>query len=89
MSHTLVVDLARHMILTAAMVSAPMLVVALAVGLLISLVQAVTQIQEQTLSFVPKLIAVAATFIVALPWIMQMLIQYTTELFRSIPQLIS
>jgi flagellar biosynthetic protein FliQ len=89
MSHTLVVDLARQMILTAAMVSAPMLAVALVVGLVISLIQAVTQIQEQTLSFVPKLIAVAATFIVALPWMLQMLVRYTSELFRSIPQLAS
>jgi len=89
MSHGLVVDLARNMILTALMISAPMLVVALAVGLLVSLIQAVTQIQEQTLSFVPKLIAVAATFIVALPWIMQIMIKYTSELFRSIPGMVS
>jgi len=89
MSHGLVVDLARQMILTAAMASAPMLVVALVVGLLVSLVQAVTQIQEQTLSFVPKLIAVGATFIIALPWILQLLVRYTSELFRSIPQLAS
>jgi len=89
MSHTLVVDLARNMILTAAMIAAPMLAVALIVGLIISLIQAVTQIQEQTLSFVPKLIAVAVTFLVALPWILQIMVKYTTELFRSIPSLVS
>jgi len=64
------------------------LVVALGVGLVISLVQAVTQIQEQTLSFVPKLVAVAATFLVALPWTLQLLVKYTTELFRSLPSFV-
>jgi flagellar biosynthetic protein FliQ len=48
----------------------------------------VTQIQEQTLSFVPKLVAVAATFLIALPWTMQVLTKYTTELFRSLPSLV-
>ncbi len=89
MSHTLVVDLARQMIFTAAMIAAPMLIVALVIGLVISLLQAVTQVQEQTLSFVPKLLAVAITFLIALPWIMQIMIKYTRELFRSFPTLIS
>ncbi len=89
MSHALIVDLARQMILTAALIAAPMLVVALVVGLVISLIQAVTQIQEQTLSFVPKLLAVAVTFIVALPWIMQIMIKYTRELFLAIPSFVS
>ena len=89
MSHALVVDLARNMMFTAITIAAPMLIVALAVGLFISLIQAVTQIQEQTISFVPKLIAVGATFIVALPWILQIMVKYTTELFRSLPGLAS
>ncbi len=55
MSHALVVDLARHMVMTALLIAAPMLIVALAIGLVVSIIQAVTQIQEQTLSFVPKL----------------------------------
>lgn len=89
MSHVLVVDLARNMIMTALLIAAPMLVVALAVGLVVSIIQAVTQIQEQTLSFVPKLIAVAVTFIIALPWIIQVMVRYTSELFRSLPSMIS
>jgi len=89
MPHTIVVDLARNMILTAAMIAAPMLAVALTIGLVVSLIQAVTQIQEQTLSFVPKLIAVSVTFVVALPWIIQIMLRYTSELFRSIPSLAS
>ncbi|MEO7103720.1 MAG: flagellar biosynthesis protein FliQ [Gemmatimonadaceae bacterium] len=89
MSHALVVDLARNMIMTALLIAAPMLVVALAVGLVVSIIQAVTQIQEQTLSFVPKLVAVAVTFIIALPWIIQIMVKYTSELFRSLPSMIS
>ena len=89
MSHVLVVDLARNMIMTALLIASPMLVVALAVGLVVSIIQAVTQIQGQTLSFVPKLVAVAVTFIVALPWIIQIMVKYTSELFRSLPSLIS
>ena len=89
MSHVLVVALARNMIMTSLLIAAPMLVVALVVGLIISVIQAVTQIQEQTLSFVPKLVAVAVTFIVALPWIIQVMVKYTSELFRSIPGMVS
>jgi len=88
-SHALIVDLARNMIMTALLIASPMLVVALAVGLVVSVIQAVTQIQEQTLSFVPKLVAVAATFIIALPWIIQIMVKYTSELFRSLPSMIS
>lgn len=87
MSHTLVVDLARNAILLAFALAGPMLVVALGVGLLVSIFQAVTQIQEQTLAFVPKLIAVAVVFLVALPWMLQLSVKYTSELFRSIPTL--
>lgn len=71
------------------LVSAPMLTVALGVGLVVSILQAVTQIQEQTLSFVPKLLAVAAVFLVALPWMLQLLVKYTAELFRSLPSLVA
>jgi len=87
MSPQLVVDLARNAIMMALMLAAPMLVVALLLGLIVSILQAVTQIQEQTLAFVPKLIGVAAVILVALPWIIQTLIRYTTELFRSIPSM--
>ena len=86
--YQLVVDLARNAILLALMVSGPMLIVAMGVGLLVSVVQAVTQIQEQTLAFVPKLIAVAATFLIALPWALQLMVRYTTELFRSLPSFV-
>ena len=89
MSHQLVVDLARNAVMLALLVAGPMLVVALGVGLVVSIIQAVTQIQEQTLAFVPKLLAVAATFLVALPWTLQIMIKYTTELFRSLPSFVA
>ncbi len=89
MSYALVTDLARNAIMVAMLVAAPLLVVALLVGLLVSIVQTVTQIQEQTLSFVPKLVAVAATFLIALPWMLQLLVEYTTNLLRSLPGMVS
>jgi flagellar biosynthetic protein FliQ len=89
MSHTLVVDLARNAIMLALLIAGPMLVVALLVGLTVSVLQAVTQIQEQTLAFVPKLVGVAVVFLLALPWMIQLLVKYTTELFRSLPSLVS
>ena len=87
MSHALIVDLARNAIFTALLLAAPMLVVALGVGLIVSVLQAVTQIQEQTLAFVPKLLGVAAVFLVALPWMIQLAVRYTVELFRGLPNL--
>jgi flagellar biosynthetic protein FliQ len=89
MPHALVVDLLRNAIMLVLMIAGPMLLAASVVGLGVSVLQAVTQIQEQTISFVPKLIAVAGVFLIALPWILQVLAKYTTELFRSLPTLVS
>lgn len=69
-------------------VGAPLLVTALAVGLVISVLQAATQINEMTLSFIPKLIAIVAALIVAGPWMLETLVDYTRRLFESIPTLI-
>lgn len=89
MSTALVTDLARNAMMITALLAAPLLIVALVVGLLVSVFQTVTQIQEQTLSFVPKLLAVGVTFLVALPWMLQLLVEYTAQLLRSLPALIS
>ena len=86
MSHAQIVDLARNAILLSLLVSAPMLAVSLGIGLAVSIFQSVTQIQEQTLVFLPKLIGVSAIFLVALPWMVQPLVKFTTELFRGLPQ---
>ncbi len=69
-------------------ISLPMLGVALVVGIAISLFQAVTQIQEQTLTFVPKIIAVFVTMIVAAPWMTEKMVSFTHHLFDMIPTLI-
>jgi flagellar biosynthesis protein FliQ len=89
MSDALIVDLARNAILMALGLAAPMLIAALLVGLLVSILQAVTQIQEQTLTFVPKLIAVGLVFLIGLPWMLHIAMKYTTELLRSLPSLVS
>jgi flagellar biosynthetic protein FliQ len=89
MSHQMVIDLSRDAILTALMIAAPMLLIALGVGLLVSIIQSVTQIQEQTLAFVPKLILVGGAFIVGMPWLLQVLIRFTTQLIRGIPAMVA
>lgn len=89
MSHQMVIDLSREAIITALMIAAPMLLIALGVGLVVSIIQSVTQIQEQTLAFVPKLVLVGGAFIIGLPWLLQVLIRYTTQLIRSIPAMVS
>jgi flagellar biosynthesis protein FliQ len=73
----------------ALLLGAPLLLVALATGLLISLFQAATQINEQTLSFIPKLLAVFATAVIAGPWMLGLTLDYMRNLFSSIPQLVS
>jgi flagellar biosynthetic protein FliQ len=67
------------------LISAPMLIVGLIVGVVISLLQAVTQIQEMTLVFVPKIVAVLVTLVAALPWMISLLTTYTQNIFANIP----
>jgi len=66
-----------------------LLLVALVTGLIVGAFQAATQINEQTLSFIPKLLAMALAVVVAGPWMLKVLISYTRELFESIPSLIN
>jgi flagellar biosynthetic protein FliQ len=68
--------------------TAPILLSALAVGLVIAMFQAATQINEMTLTFVPKLITIALVLMLAGPWMLQMYVDYLQDLFRSIPELI-
>ncbi|MDI1268740.1 MAG: flagellar biosynthesis protein FliQ [Polaromonas sp.] len=72
----------------ALLLGAPLLLVALVTGLLISLFQAATQINEMTLSFIPKLLAVFATLVLAGPWMLNSVVDYMHNLFSSIPQII-
>jgi flagellar biosynthetic protein FliQ len=70
------------------MLAAPLLLAALLIGLLVGVFQAATQINEMTLSFIPKLIGMAVTIVVAGPWMLKLIVGYTRELFESIPGLI-
>ncbi|MBF0284592.1 MAG: flagellar biosynthesis protein FliQ [Magnetococcales bacterium] len=72
----------------ALLISAPLLLTALVAGVLISLFQAVTQIQEMTLTFIPKILATFVVLILVLPWMIQTLIDYIRNLFESMPTLI-
>jgi flagellar biosynthesis protein FliQ len=89
MSTALAVELIRQALTVALMVAAPLLITSLAVGILVSLIQAVTQIQEQTLTFIPKLVAMAAIFIILLPWSLSQLVQYLVGVLQSFPTLAS
>ncbi len=83
-----VFDVGQLALETTVAVSALLLLPALAVGLLVAMFQAATQINEMTLSFIPKLIVVAAVLISAGPWMLQTIINFTLELYGSIPELI-
>jgi flagellar biosynthetic protein FliQ len=78
-----VVAVGRQALEITVLLSAPLLITALVVGVVISLVQAVTQIQEQTLTFVPKFLAIVVVFVLTLPWAMDVMIRYATDLFMS------
>jgi flagellar biosynthetic protein FliQ len=87
MSPGLAVQLVSHAMMMALMVAAPLLLTALVVGVLVSLVQALTQIQEQTLTFIPKLLSMAAIFMILLPWLLSQLVQYLVGVLQSLPTL--
>lgn len=76
-------DLLRHTLVLALTIAAPMLVIGMVVGIIISLFQAVTQIQEQTLTFVPKITAMIVAAVVLMPWIGQRLLDYATAIFAT------
>ncbi|MBB3083167.1 flagellar biosynthesis protein FliQ [Geodermatophilus sabuli] len=88
MSDADVTEIAVHTMLVAAKVAAPILLTALLVGFLISLFQAATQIQEPTLSFVPKIIAVAIALLVTGNWVLSELTSFTQGLFEMLPRLL-
>ncbi|MBK0094707.1 flagellar biosynthesis protein FliQ [Erwinia sp. S63] len=72
----------------ALMLAAPLLLAALVSGLIISLLQAATQVNEQTLSFIPKILAVAATAVIAGPWMLNLVLDYMRNLFTNLPYII-
>jgi flagellar biosynthetic protein FliQ len=88
MTPQMVLTLGQEALTLMLMISAPVLGVVLVVGLLVSLFQAVTQINEATLSFVPKLIAAVAVFAISGPWMMSMLVDYIRRMIEAIPTMI-
>jgi len=82
------ISIARQGLELTIMLSMPLLVSALVTGLLVSVFQAATQINEMTLSFIPKLLVMFAVAVLAGPWMLQLLVDYTRRLFESIPGLV-
>jgi flagellar biosynthetic protein FliQ len=79
------IDIGREAIVMALLMASPVLVVGMSVGLLIGLFQALTQIQEQTVAFVPKIAAMVLALSFALPWLITRMLQYSTDLIGGIP----
>src|SRR5262245_42847630 len=82
------VSLTQQALITAMILGAPILLVGMVVGLLIGLAQALTQVQDQTVAFVPKVVAMVAVLILCLPWLVQKMVEYSEYLFTNIPNTI-
>jgi flagellar biosynthetic protein FliQ len=83
------IELVKTMMFQAVALAAPILLTAMAVGLAISLFQAVTTIHEQTLTFVPKALAIVGILVLLLPWILRSLIEFTTAVIEKMPQMVT
>ncbi len=81
-------ELIKAMILQAAALAVPMLLTAMAIGLAVSLFQAVTSIQEQTLTFVPKMVGICVLTVILLPWMLRTTIEFTTSVIQKMPQMV-
>ena len=88
MTIDLIIEIYREMLRTAALVAAPILGVAMMIGLTISLIQTVTSIQEQTLTFVPKILGIAITIGIGLPWILGHLMSFLALVISQVPDLV-
>ncbi|MEZ5989359.1 MAG: flagellar biosynthetic protein FliQ [Planctomycetota bacterium] len=84
MDTSLVVDLSRETLLVAMKIITPALAIGMLVGLIVSFLQTITSIQEQTLSLVPKMLAVALTLLLLLPWVLRTLLDFSSGLFRNL-----
>jgi flagellar biosynthesis protein FliQ len=88
MDESIVLDVGNSALYLIMYLSAPLLLAALVTGFIISVLQAATQIQEQTLSFIPKLVAIVVALMIMGPWMLQLWLTFTHDLFMSIPDLI-
>lgn len=87
MNEQLVLDLGRQALVTTLMVAGPMLAAALLIGLLVSVFQAVTQINEMTMTFVPKIVGILVVGLITLPWVLQVMLGFTRQVFTMIERL--
>lgn len=88
MSGDMAIQIGRDALMMVMLVSAPMLGLGLVIGVLVSIFQATTQIQEQTLAFIPKILAVFVAVLVFGPWMLSLMVDYTRMLFLNLPQMI-
>ncbi len=77
------VDLCRETLMSAVIIAAPVLLVGMAAGLLVGLMQALTQVQDQTVAFVPKILAMAAVLVACLPWLLTRMVDFTRLVFEN------
>ncbi|MET0687426.1 MAG: flagellar biosynthesis protein FliQ [Solirubrobacteraceae bacterium] len=89
MSQDEVINLAMQAMQVAFKIAMPLLLVGLVIGLVISVFQAVTQIQEQTLTFIPKIVGMGLVLVIAGPWMLSEVVTYTAQLYGSIPELVA
>lgn len=89
MNQDVVINLVMQTITVAMKVALPLLLAGLVVGLLVSIFQAITQIQEMTLTFIPKILAAIAVMVLAGPWMLNQIVSYTQQLWQGIPGIVS
>lgn len=87
MTAEMVIGLARNAMETTLLISAPLLISGLVIGLLVSIFQAVTQIQEMTLTFIPKIVAVFLALLIFFPWMLEIMTAFTTNMFNKISEI--
>ena len=89
MNELVIMTIVKKALVTGLLIAGPILIISLVVGLIISIFQATTQIQEQTLTFVPKLIAIILVLVLGGPWMLNKLVMLTNELFQSISTIVN
>ena len=89
MQHDLAIELGQQALITTLTLIAPILIVAILLGLLIGVLQAMTQVQDQTISYIPKLICILLALCYSLPWMFEQLSSFTGNVFQSVPTIIS
>ena len=89
MQHDQTIDLGQQALMTTLTLIAPILIVAILLGLLIGVLQAMTQVQDQTISYIPKLVCILVALCYSLPWMFEQLSSFTGNVFQSIPTIIS